>query len=261
MSYSTQDGIEAIQKAAKILGHSPSNAEYRSLNLSPSASTIEQRLGGWDKVKEQAGLELCGRGDNTKYDVNSHFFESIDSPEKAYWLGMLYGDGWLTESTGVVGLALQEKAHVERFREAIESDHPIEERNGIYRIRIGRENMVESLSHLGFDGEKTNSSTLPDITESLQCHFIRGLSDADGTFADNTGCVGFTWRITGSSRKRFERIADWLPVKGHIYPQGDECYMIQVSNQANLQTLTSWMYPNGKDTKPAMPRKLALAHY
>jgi hypothetical protein len=41
---------------------------------------------------------------------NEHFFDVIDTPEKAYFLGLMYSDGcvWHTERTGKTGNILYE---------------------------------------------------------------------------------------------------------------------------------------------------------
>jgi hypothetical protein len=264
MSYSRQDAVDSVREAADQLGHSPSQTEYREIGLSPSLSTIRQRLGGWDSVKREAGLTLCEAGVEPKYNVDINYFSSIDSPEKAYWLGVLFGDGWITSNsngTRVVGLGLQEKTHIQRFREAISSDHPIEENSGIYRIRIGRQDLADDLAEVGFDSDKTTSSVLPDLLGELKPHFVRGLSDADGTFVENTDCRGFTWSLCGSSKGRFDAISSWLPVEAGLYEREDGCYDLQVSNREAMSLLTEWLYPEGTDTTPALPRKMALAHF
>ena len=49
--------IEALQKAARRLGESPTKSEYEALGLRPSSATIIRQLGGWNVAKEAAGLE------------------------------------------------------------------------------------------------------------------------------------------------------------------------------------------------------------
>lgn len=51
-----------------------------------------------------------------KYTFNENIFSIIDNEEKAYWLGFLYADGYLTDQ-GLFGCALQEKdkAHLNKF--------------------------------------------------------------------------------------------------------------------------------------------------
>lgn len=261
MTYSKQEALDSLREATNQLGHSPTQSEYRSLGLTPSVSVFGQSFEGWNQLKEEANLNLCEAGPEAKYDVNENYFESIDSSEKAYWLGMLFGDGWYTQSTGVIGLGLQEKAHIERFAEAIESEHTVEKTNSIYRIRIRRSKLAEDLDQYGFNEHKTDSAALPALNQRFQPHFVRGLSDADGSFAENTDCHGFTWRIAGNSKERFEKLANWLPVEAPIYPKAEGSYILQVANQEGIHRLVEWMYPEGVDTTPSLPRKTALAHY
>lgn len=48
--------IRALKHAAEKLGHSPSQAEYRDLDLVPSAKTITTVCGSWNAAKREAGL-------------------------------------------------------------------------------------------------------------------------------------------------------------------------------------------------------------
>jgi len=173
---------------------------------------------------------------------------------------MLFGDGWVsdTKTSTIVGLGLSEEAHVKRFREALDSTHPIDH-SGVYRLRIGQEGLAQGLAQHGFDEHKTNSDALPNLIENYRPHFVRGLSDADGSFAEKTDCSTFTWSLAGSSKSRFEQIIEWLPVEAKVCSKGDGSYSINVTHRDDLSLLIDWMYPEGEETKPALPRKLALA--
>lgn len=59
--YTKQDCIESIQKAAEQLGHSPTKAEYESLDILPSSGTMKNYFGSWAKAKDAAGLNQCVR--------------------------------------------------------------------------------------------------------------------------------------------------------------------------------------------------------
>ena len=62
---------------------------------------------------------------------NEDFFETIDTEEKAYWLGFLFGDGWIStnikHSSDLVGLALrvEDEGHIVKFQKAINSNHKL----------------------------------------------------------------------------------------------------------------------------------------
>lgn len=57
MRFTKEECIEALQDASEKLGHSVSKREYESLDINPSAYTIQERFDSWSKAKEKAGLE------------------------------------------------------------------------------------------------------------------------------------------------------------------------------------------------------------
>ena len=69
-------------------------------------------LGGYFLAK---GIDIYSR----KSHVNDHVFDTIDTEEKAYWLGFLYADGNVhhTNNSWRIELTLQEQdlEHVQKF--------------------------------------------------------------------------------------------------------------------------------------------------
>lgn len=59
-----------------------------------------------------------------KYNYNDTFFDSIDTPDKAYILGLLYADGSITQDLGRTTISLQEHDVdvLEKINDLIESD-------------------------------------------------------------------------------------------------------------------------------------------
>ena len=62
--------------------------------------------------------ELGCKRERRIYQVNENYFESIDSDEKAYWLGFLSADGYIHEGRNTITLELQEsdRFHIEKFK-------------------------------------------------------------------------------------------------------------------------------------------------
>lgn len=54
--YTKSDCIDALIEAKEILGHDPSQAEYKELDISPSYQTIADKFGRWNKAKEKANM-------------------------------------------------------------------------------------------------------------------------------------------------------------------------------------------------------------
>lgn len=126
-----------------------------------------------------------------KYAVDISYFDNIDTPNKAYFLGLLYADG-CNYGDGVYLLLATPDHHVlyDLGREVIpHGDLPIYERKPkkrnhklSYKLNIGSQEIAEKLARHGVVKAKTYkmalSSTIPD---SLFSHFLRGFFDGDGS--------------------------------------------------------------------------------
>jgi len=128
-----------------------------------------------------------------KYQINENIFENIDSHEKAYWLGMLAGDGWVTNKNEL-GLSLQikDKNHIYKFRDFLQSNHPINiiynrpKKDGSpsisYSLVINNKKIVNDLQQYGIKPNKTLHMSFPNLPEELLPNYMLGLIDSDGCF-------------------------------------------------------------------------------
>lgn len=124
-----------------------------------------------------------------QYSVDDTFFDIIDSEPKAYWLGFLTADGCITESAVKLALAHKDRKHVEAFRDAIGSTHPVKTR----RVRLADKTyktadlfvrtpiMAAQLARLGVTPRKSLTvKPCPSVHEHLLRHYWRGVADGDG---------------------------------------------------------------------------------
>lgn len=130
-----------------------------------------------------------------KYKINENYFDNIDTPNKAYIMGLLYSDGSNTSNYEkghyCISIALQkgDRHILEDIRNEIDSDSPIaifKVRNGndmteYYRLNICNKHIAYRMLELGVCPNKTFSIDFPEwLSENLYSHFIRGLSNGDG---------------------------------------------------------------------------------
>lgn len=255
MSYTDEELFDEIRKATKEQGREVTYDYFNDRN-GPSSRTLELRFDTFTKAKRLAGVSE--KGFAGKKPVNSSFFDDIDSIKSAYWVGMLYGDGWIAEENknDKVALGLIDKDHIVKFKSALNASHSItehdkKEENSTWRLCIADQQLVDGLTSKGCDKEKTFSSSLPDIEVQYRAAFVRGLFDADGSYQER----GTTFKLHGANKKRLEKIIEWLPSDGAITEE-DGKFCLRVGQDHGVAELWDWLYPEGKKTEPALQRKL-----
>ena len=129
---------------------------------------------------------------NRIYTLNEHYFDSIDTPNKAYLVGLLYADGCNHLEHHSITLSLQEEDRdvVEFMKKELNYGGPIRvnklhNKNERYKnqcvLCINSIYMSERLKQLGVVNAKSLVLTFPDwLDESLYPYFIAGYFDGDG---------------------------------------------------------------------------------
>jgi hypothetical protein len=138
------------------------------------------------------GYEIRSNAFNSKvYSCDQYYFEIINTPEKAYWLGFLYADGFVTKD-GKFGLSLKscDEYIIYQLKNDLKSDSPIKKyiTTGGYKIGIEYSKLLitdykmrDDLIKHGVFLNKTNIVNKPNINNNLIRHFIRGYFDGDGS--------------------------------------------------------------------------------
>lgn len=133
------------------------------------------------------------------HEYNQNYFETIDTQEKAYWLGFLYTDGYVsTNHRWGVELSIVDYEHLEKLNNALDSNIMIRTRTRKAKNYRGYEvkettncsltyrnkKMYEDLVSKGVLPNKTHTLQFPSdsiVPKHLLKHFIRGLFDGDGS--------------------------------------------------------------------------------
>lgn len=153
---------------------------------------------------------------NRKYTVNETYFDTINTPEKAYWLGFLWADGNISKTTDRssgpnrlrIAQKKDEEKHLIRFQKEIESNHPLKyvmhkDNHIVAQIDINSRKLCMALQSIGFDN-KDKRTQIPKIPNELISHFIRGYFDGDGCLSLYTQQIKKwsvnkqEWSITGN---------------------------------------------------------------
>lgn len=138
------------------------------------------------------------------FPLNQEFFDIIDTEEKAYFLGLLYADGYNNEERNLIQLSLSEEDVdiLHSFNKSLESSKKLEflnikKRNpkwkNAYRLSINSIKISKRLAELGCWQRKSLTLKFPtedQVPSHLLRHFIRGYFDGDGCICLSTNRAG-----------------------------------------------------------------------
>lgn len=144
--------------------------------------------GTWDYYIR---IKLGKTADRRKYKANDEFFNIIDSEIKAYLLGFLYADGYISKD-GRIGILLNKKDQeiIELMHKYIAPNSTIKylnyqnfKRDPQVKLRFKSKQLYKKLQEFGFTTDKTHidCDILNKIPEEFKRHFIRGYLDGDGS--------------------------------------------------------------------------------
>lgn len=166
--------------------------EYKKgeLSLAKVAGKYQIDRTHLSNVLKKLGIKIINKQNQVR--VNEHIFDSIDTEEKAYWLGFMFADGFVLSNDNTIGLDLAEKdfTHLEKFRLFLNFIGNLKVTNtnfpNVKRVRLefSSKYMKQILISYGCIPKKSLTLNFPNINIfnniELIRHFIRGYVDGDG---------------------------------------------------------------------------------
>ena len=154
------------------------------------------------------GLNLPNFHNELKFD--NTVFDTIDTEEKAYWLGFMYADGYVSKNGVTVELSLKgdDREHLEKFRDFLHNKNEVRmgkskcEGKEFSRCRLTMtdKHFHDALIDKGCVPNKSLILTFPEMSifnsEELVRHFVRGYVDGDGCVYFGQGYA--TFNIVGT---------------------------------------------------------------
>lgn len=223
------------------------------------------------KYKTERGIPNRYFGYN---DIN--FFKTIDTEEKAYWLGFIAADGCICPKAHAVRIALawRDHRHLFRLRKAIGIDTriaPMISSNGrgqwlaVY-IHVVSKDMIDHLKRYGIKQHKTYNLEWPNITEALARHFIRGYLDGDGCWTITWGSHNLSLEIVGrlpflqAVQKRFIDKCQVKTTKIGVKANCAALYTLRYAGNIQCLRLANWLYAGSTIYLPRK-RSIVIDHY
>lgn len=207
------------------------------------------------------------------YHCNYHYFKNIDSEEKAYWLGFIYADGYISlnkkTNSGVVGIDLQSRdiEHLKKFNKSIDGNYKIitrqrpcllspytEKLNSLCSIRIYSITMMNDLLSQNIQFNKTYKNEFPIVRDDLIPHFIRGYFDGNGCIYLKTRHKDLNYiscNFTSLNDRFFTYIKDYLltyGIKSNMrFEKSDEfigAYRLHIEDKESVSKFLQLIYDN-----------------
>ncbi|RFU61918.1 LAGLIDADG family homing endonuclease [Bacillus sp. V59.32b] len=189
--YGARDKEELVNAIGELHKHGYSQVDIAK-KLKISRGTILR----WNKELNIFTPRLPGEAGKLKsriYHYNEDYFSEITTPNQAYLIGYILGDGTLVDRKKskrlVLSLAEEDRqlifdiakelnmTNVVKYRKA----SAINEQNKKYSLPINSTKMCNDLIKLGITPKKTGNEKWIDLMdEKLQWAFVRGFFDADG---------------------------------------------------------------------------------
>lgn len=211
------------------------------------------------------------------YHIYDNIFDSIDSQEKAYWLGFLYADGYNCPDKKYfsIKISIKDKEHLIKFCDFFSINHDsIKEKkpkiftcmgrqihdNGSCGITLCGEHITKRLYNLGMVKAKSLILKFPEsgkIDDFLLPHFIRGFFDGNGCLTKSISNHATRYRIIITSTFDFcngllNKVKNFVPIKIWNKPNDEKVHNCCISGNKQVEIFLNWIY---KDASTFLNRK------
>lgn len=202
-----------------------------------------------------------------QYALNEAFFASVDTPEKAYWLGFLTADGCVREDLGTVTLHLkaEDAGHLDKLQKALGSNYPVKtmlrDNSACVRLTVCSKKLVHDLVRLGVHANKTSDVRPWNAPSGLLADYWRGVFDGDGCLTQQPRYGKNQWQlhfVSGSFElaKAFHAfVRGCTGSAGKLYTRGNK-YEVCVGGNRKVQRFVAFVY---REAVTALDRKQRLA--
>lgn len=201
---------------------------------------------------------------NRKNNFDLRFFQSIDTEEKAYWLGFIFADGTIVKTAPSVSchnrlcisISIVDLEHLYAFCDSIHASHDMV---SISSPQINASGTTSQTCYIHCDSidmandlkshhcipRKTYLPAFPnDIPVALMPHFIRGYFDGDGCIS---GSKRPQFEIT-SEKTAIERIQSYLIDACHLNKTKlrfcRNAYTLRYGGENQIRRIYHYLYDN-----------------
>lgn len=200
--------------------------------------------------------------------IRHDYFSRVDSPLKAYVLGWMASDGYITKNEVRIGLNSKDAHIVSLIRDELAPLHELNHRmtgagnkSPQTLLRLGSPRMKGDLARWGIVAAKSLIIRYPpELAPDLDGSFILGYFDGNGSLStydpNKTGRLYWRWQIVSGSSPLLEEIRSriftntGILVCGPIKHRGSEAHAIYTSG-SKVAPVDAWLHAD----LPGLARK------
>lgn len=200
---------------------------------------------------------INSRGSKQGYPRNEFYFNKIDTPEKAYWLGFLYADGCVHSKGYSISMNITDKEHVEKFRNAIEAfnhkihksiDKRFKSAKPLYQLSIRDKQLWSDLNAWGCIPQKSLLlSKIPNIPRDFVSHFIRGYFDGDGSLHYLKGTDNYRISFVGTKNFLMDVQKELMTNVSLCFGSSGQSYTLQISGWKRVERILNYLYKDSTE--------------
>lgn len=220
----------------------------------------------------QVKARRMGLKRKSKYHYQKNYFNNIETPNQAYWLGFIYADGYVSQekkkpSTYSVGIeiALKDKKHLQNFNNDISGNLCIatRHRKNNYRekhiegdvcsIRLYCSEMAQDLIRHGCCLNKSLIKNCPaGVPSEYMRDFIRGYFDGNGSISRSLNKKAMKSYLKTTIASGSKDFIEWLSmyllnqkIENNFYKDGKHCFKLQIASKS-IEQFLNYIYENSE---------------
>jgi hypothetical protein len=157
----------------------------------------------WRIICHKASALRLRRPHPNTCQVKRDYFKTIDTNEKACWLGFIAADGTVDDRPRRYSLRVDLQPRdlhwLQRLRDTIAPGATItQHRERSYSVSISSKELVTDIVRLGIKRRKSYNLTWPAVPDQFALTFLLGYFDGDGSFTRRARRRGYQWLLLGT---------------------------------------------------------------
>jgi len=194
-----------------------------------------------------------------KNKFNQDIFSRIDSEEKAYWLGFIFADGYVTKNklNSSLGIEIKysDKQHLKKFNQFIDGNIEVKDRIRIVgknqteckmsSFRLYSKKLVNDLIEKGVTPKKSFTIKFPNIEKEFLFDFIRGYFDGDGSISVEKRSKQLRCNFTTGSLdfvNSIKNIFEKHDIKCYISNHSGKYFQLTISSKSSTKKFLNIIY-------------------